>query len=138
MDERRSPGDELTDLTSFALDHAVNSVSSGGPLIPFVVVENVQGRRLARFAAATLEEGVAQARNHLATADHGDARRLAVAYDGYLSIDGGRWDAVYIEAQDTGTAQAFVFPQRYKPKARLRKFRSVGDAVSLGAVDPLV
>ena len=56
-----SASDELMNLAFFALDHGVESVKEGGPLVPFAVIENADGRSLSRFVAETLEEGQEQA-----------------------------------------------------------------------------
>jgi hypothetical protein len=78
--------DELIELVFAALDHGIGSVSSsGGPLIPFILTEDEEGRRLARFVAETLEESLAQARRQAASSD---AVRVAIAYDGYLTVEG--------------------------------------------------
>ena len=52
--------DELMDLVFAALDHGIDSVRGGAPLTPFVIKEDAAGRSLARFVAATLEEGQAR------------------------------------------------------------------------------
>ena len=49
---------ELIDLAFAALDHGIDSVREGGPLIPFVMSETGSERTLTRFAAEMLEEGL--------------------------------------------------------------------------------
>jgi len=122
-------GDELMDLVFAALDHGVDSVSGGGPLIPFVLTEGPDGRNLSRFAAETLEEGHSQALRYAASSD---ADRVAVAYDGYLTVEGERSDAVFVEAQERGAGSSVLFAQRYRPGGRLRKFAAVGNAAYAG------
>ena len=124
--------DELMEVVFAALDHGVDSVRDGGPLIPFVLEENADGRDLSRFAAELLEEGVAQARAH---AGASGADRVAVAWDGYLTLEGERSDAVFVEAQERGTPASLVFAQRYRPGGRLRKFAIVGNAAFAGTGD---
>src|SRR5947209_9844806 len=110
------PGPELGDLAFFALDHAIDSVRAGDPLIPFAVTEDDSGRDLRRFVADTMEEGQEQARHYARGAS--SALRVAIAYDGYLTVKGERSDAVLVEAQDHGARTAFVFAQRYRPGGR--------------------
>jgi hypothetical protein len=117
--------DEVADLAFFALDHAIDSVSAGEPLVPFAVVEDESGRDLTRFAAETLEEGQANAREHVRAAR--DAVRVAIAYDGYLTVEGERSDAVFVEAQERGRPLGVVLAQRYRPGGRLRKFATIGN-----------
>jgi hypothetical protein len=126
--------EELIDLVFAALDHGVESVKDGGPLIPFVVTDSAEGRDLTRFAAETLEEGQEQARRH---ASSSGADRVAVAYDGYLTVEGARSDAVFVEAQERGTASSVLFAQRYRPGGRLRGFATVGNAAFAGEGDGL-
>jgi predicted nucleotidyltransferase len=56
---------ELIDLAFAALDHGIDSVREGGPLIPFVMTERDEGRTLDRFASDLLEDAVAQAVAHV-------------------------------------------------------------------------
>lgn len=83
----------LLELIFQALDHGIASIERGGPLIPFVLVDGGDGdRSLKRFMADELEAAQAAAREHL----HGlpGAVRVALAYDGFLTVDGARSDAV--------------------------------------------
>jgi nucleotide-binding universal stress UspA family protein len=126
--------EELVDVVFAALDHGIDSVRDGGALVPFVLAEDADGRSLTRFAASTLEESQAQARQH---AEASGAARVALAFDGYLTIDGERSDAILVEAQERGTDASVVFAQRYRPGGRLRKFSTVGNAAFTGPGDGL-
>lgn len=121
--------EELIEVAFAALDHAIDSVKDGGPLIPFVIAESEEGRDLTRFASETLEEGHAQARRH---AGSSAANRVAVAYDGYLTVEGERSDAVFVEAQERGAELSVIFAQRYRPGGRLRRFSTIGNAAFAG------
>ena len=100
----------LGDLALFALTHAVRSVvPEGGPLIPFAMVETTDGRALARFVG-DLEEAQARARDHVRASS---AVRAAVAWDGYLTVEGVRTDALFVEAGEPGTA-GIVLAHRYR------------------------
>jgi hypothetical protein len=127
--------DELLDLVFAALDHGIDSVSEGGPLIPFALAETPEGRTLTRFATGHLEEGVAQAREH--TREIPEATLIAIAYDGYLTIEGERSDAIFVEGQERGASSSVVFAQRYRPGGRLRKFSTIGNAAFAGEGDGL-
>lgn len=120
----------LADLAFFALDHAVDSVSGGGPLVPFALIEDGEGRNLKRFAAETLEEGQANARAYVR--DAANAVRVAIAFDGYLTVDGKRSDAVFVEAQDSGVASGVILAQRYRPGGRFKKFAPIGNPAHVG------
>ena len=125
------PSQELADLAFFALDHAVESVKvSGGPLIPFAATEDESGRTLNRFVTELLEEGQQQARDYVGGAT--DAHRVAIAYDGYLTIEGERFDAVLVEAQQRGDASGLILAQRYRTGGRFRKFSTIGNPAHIG------
>jgi hypothetical protein len=117
--------EELMELVFVALDHGIDSVTQGGPLIPFALTETVDGRELTRFAPETLEAGQALAREHVRGAG---ADRAAIAYDGYLTVEGDRSDAIFVEAQERGHGDSVVFAQRYRPGGRFKKFTTIGNA----------
>jgi hypothetical protein len=125
------PSDALMNLVLFTLDHGVDSVSEGGPLIPFMVVERPGGRELLRFMSETLEGGQAAMREAVAELDD-DVTAYAMAYDGYFTHEGKKWDAILVEAAERGAPSGVVFVQRYQPKKGLfGKFKAVGNAAFL-------
>jgi hypothetical protein len=124
----------VVDLAFAALDHGVDSVRGGGPLIPFVMVEIGSERTVLRFAAETIEDGLAQAVNGILQHRDDEGRRHALAYDGYLTLPSGeRFDAIYVEAVEAGRADVMVLAQRYRPKRRLRAFETIGNPALLPA-----
>ena len=119
------PSDELYALVGFVVTHAVDSVRGGGPLVPFAVTEDAEGRKMNRFLMETLEDGQEAARQHVRETA---AARVAVAYDGYLTLDGSRSDAVFVEVCERGAETGLVFAQRYRPaSSKLRRFRKIDD-----------
>jgi hypothetical protein len=132
MSDGGQPDSEaLADLAFFALDHAVESVvDSGGPLVPFVVVERDGARSLTRGVAETLEAGL-QAVQRMAD-DVVDGRTV-VAFDGYLTTDEGRFDAVHVEAREP-SGQMLQLAQRYEVKGMIKKKpRPLGNAVLISS-----
>ncbi len=107
----------------FALDHAMESVvASGGPLVPFAVVTGSGGISqgdvsIARFPG-DMERGQEEARKHVS--DSG-ASTAAVAWDGFLTVEGKRSDAVFVEAFEVGDSESVVLAQRYASSGLLRK-----------------
>jgi hypothetical protein len=119
---------ETADLLFFGLDHGIDSVRAGGPMIPFVIAERSGERSLARFVAETLEEGVAHAVDSIKA---NPADRSVLVYDGYLTLPSGeKFDAIYAEAVDAA-GHVTVMAQRYKPKRLLRGFETVGNPALL-------
>lgn len=129
-DQGRTSDEELADLAFFALDHAVDSViDSGGPLVPFVVIERDGERSLMRGAADTLEAGLQAVQ---IIADGVVDGRTAVAFDGYLTTGEGRFDALHVEARGS-TGETLTLAQRYEVKGMLKKkARAVGNPILIG------
>jgi hypothetical protein len=124
------PSDKLAELVFFALDHGIDSVRDGGPLVAFLLTEGC-GRHLARFATERIEQGVMEARRAVSSLD-GSVNSYAIAYDGYVTIEGTRFDAILVEAAERGSAAGFLFAQRYRPKkGLLRRFKVIGNAIFL-------
>ena len=122
------PSEALIELAFLALDHAIDSVSEGGSLIPFLFIERSDGRELQRFASGTLEEGQAAMREAVAELDE-RATAYAMAYDGCMTFEGKKWDAILSEAAEHGAPSGVFFVQRYQPKKGLfGKSKAVGNA----------
>lgn len=121
----------VADLAFVALDHAAESIRSGGPLIPFVVTESGGERSIERCVADTLEASLDQARqtahSRLPACD-----RLAIAFDGFITFEGARTDAVYVHAFERGQSQGPQLALRYKRAGLLRKNKPVGNPIMLG------
>ena len=99
---------EVTELAWFALAHAVNSVvPDGGTMAPFTLTHSPTGNALARFidSDGTLE----RPRAHLAASG---GTRGALSWDGYLTFEGVRTDALFAQASDAGQPSV-VYAQRY-------------------------
>jgi hypothetical protein len=121
--------DELWGLASEALDLAVDCFAAGesNPIVLFVDgagqrhmvdVKDAQGNvtpDLVESARGIVSEGVGAS-----------ARLYAVAFDGYLTTDGQRLDAAFVEAGERGQPEAVVFAQRYRVKKRSGKVERVG------------
>ena len=86
------------ELVFFALDHGINSIRGGGPLIPFLITQGRE-RNLMRFVTERLEYGVKKAQEAAASLD-ATINQYAIAYDGYLTIEGTKYDAILVEADD--------------------------------------
>jgi hypothetical protein len=128
----------FADLVFFALDHGVDSVrAGGGPLTPFVVVEQDGKRELHRIVTERLEEGPRRAKEAVAGLPS-SATAYAVAYDGYITLEGTRFDAVLVEASERGRPAGVRMAQRYAPKKLFRRFKTVGNPALLGECETLL
>jgi hypothetical protein len=123
------PADDLVEFAFLALDHATDSVlGSGGPLVPFALIEAGGQRDLSRFPG-DLEAGIQKARQTIRAA--GNPHMAAVAWDGYLTVEGTRTDAVYVEAFKAGDTESLILAQRYGGSDR------IGNAAMVGRGEPL-
>jgi hypothetical protein len=125
---------QFADLVFLALDHGVESVREGGPLIPFIIFERSGERTLERFVAELLEQGEAHARQALANLP-AEVTAYAFAYDGYLTVEGTRTDAIYVEASERGRAAGVRLAQRYTPKEGSRSLQTIGNAAFVGEIE---
>ena len=135
-----SISEEAGALAEFALRHAISSiVPGGGPLIPFVIVEAAGKHSLHRFMGELLEECEANAREF--ASKQSAASRVAVAIDGYIRVDGKRWDALIAQASDRGSNESIMIAQRYQESSAglgsPLETAPVGDQIILGAGKPL-
>jgi hypothetical protein len=123
--------ERLQDLLFFGLDHGIDGVREGS-LIPFVVVDGPDGRGVHRIVDGTpdridLDGSVRRAvdftRERMAQAPDVP---MVLVYDAYLRLEDERFDAVFAEAVDQGDVR-MVIAQRYRPKAFLKKFETIGN-----------
>ncbi len=134
MADEFNPSEDLARLLSDALDHAIDMVARGcSPFMPFAMVEPLEGQgEPMAFAVTPPDEPVDYARGIL-DSKAAETRMYALAWDGFLTVDGERTDAVFVEAADRSNDRAVVVAERYRPtrKGLLRK-RScelVGDPI---------
>jgi len=132
---------ELWELASSALDLAVDCFGGGesNPIVLFidesgqrhiVDVKDVQGNvtpQLVDSARGMVAKGIGAA-----------ALRYAVAFDGYLTTDGNRLDAAFVEAGERGQSEAVVFAQRYRVKKRSGKVERIGRPELVQAAEQLL
>jgi hypothetical protein len=123
--------DPLADLAMFTLDHALDSIELGGPLIPLVLADTAAGRQGHRFMAGTLEDGLAQARAFVG--QNTAWRRAALAFDGYLTNAEGRRDAIYVLGWDRDSGAAVKVAHVYVPGQETQPLQRLGDPLFLGA-----
>lgn len=113
---------KLNDLIFKALDHAVDSVSGGEALVPFVLTHS----EIHRFAADTFEQGKKEAENYIDVQKNEPT--MVLAYDGFLTVDGEKFDAVFASGIDRTTRERIVLAQRYKPAQDGQSFTTIGNA----------
>ena len=128
---RLDASERLSDLAFLALDHGISSIEKSGPLVPFVVTEGSGERQIHRFVAEPYEESVAKARAYCATLAPSIAA-YALAYDGYITLGGVKYDAIIVHAAERGGGDAYLVAQRYKPTTAGNPLAPIGNAAYLG------
>ncbi len=104
------PPAHAVDLVATALGRALHEVArTGGPLVPLAMQPADDGVTLQRFDGDRLEAALADARDHLAGVD-GD---WVLVWDGYLTIEEWRTDALYAHLELEGQDTAHLFAWRY-------------------------
>jgi hypothetical protein len=100
-------------LAGFALAHALASIDGGGTLCTLAFVDRGGERELLRYEADSVADSVAMARTDL-RARLGVDGRGALVYDGYLTLDRVRHDALLVDlvAPDGQVVANLVQPYR--------------------------
>jgi hypothetical protein len=120
------PSEYLLELIFTALEHGLDSIDDGaGPLVPFVLTDQDGEVEIRRFVTERLEEGVTEARRAAREAVSGG--RIAVAaWDGFITLDGERTDAIFVGAADSPEGPTYTFCGRYRYKGQ--KLETIGNA----------
>ncbi|WP_339609492.1 hypothetical protein [uncultured Roseivirga sp.] len=130
--------EKLMELAFKGLDHGIYSIKDrDGPLIPFIMIQTKGEIEMKRFMAETLEDSLLQARKHIANLSK-ELDCVVLAYDGMLTIEGTKYDAIMVDAFDNTDNKGYCFAQRYKPKKFLSKFKEIGNAAFVGELDSLL
>jgi hypothetical protein len=136
VDLSAEPSDELKEFAVTALDHATSSVvPRGGPLVPFAMTHGAAGRQLTRFEGDMVE---AQDAARQLVRESPGLTLAAVAWDGYLTVDGHRTDAVFVDACDASGQPGVLLAQPYREVGRFRRrAQVVGEVVFVEEREPL-
>lgn len=129
---------KLLDLMFFGLDHGIESVraSGTGPLVPFIVTETDGERELSRLVAERLEDALSEGIKSLEadkTSNYG-----IIVYDGYIRVDGQKYDAVLVKGFDRKDSIGYLIGQRYQLKNYLTPFKTVGNPTFIGNDEQLL
>jgi hypothetical protein len=129
------PSNSLLELILFALDHGIESIKGGGPLIPFLLSTGTGRPTLQRFVADSLDRS-RQMAQEAADKLPGDVNLYALAIDGQLRGESAeREDAILVEAGERGNPTAFVFAQRYRAKDVTQDLQQLGKPAWIGDAD---
>lgn len=108
-------GDFVFEAIDVALEHAGES---GHGFLPFVTVLGRDGsKEISQLVDdedhPTIEGGVALGRQRLREVDE-SAHCVTLCWDGYLTLEGSRTDAVFVEGYELGRPAGVLLAQRYE------------------------
>jgi hypothetical protein len=111
------------DLAGFFAAHAVWCVSDGDVLVPFVAYETPEGnRQMNRLLTERLEDGVDVGKKWM-TENPDSAARAVLIYDGFITLNGAKTDALLIIARDfTQDAAEVTIAVPYRPAGDKKGF----------------
>lgn len=132
MSDDFAPSAKFAEFFSLAIEHAFGSITDARrPLVPFAMTVGIDGQqRLTRFVTGRLEEGLERAIQHVDAHQH-DLAMYAIAWDGHVTFEGERTNAILVEAGERKDPRSVVFCQRYREVRagllRRNRRRSVGE-----------
>jgi hypothetical protein len=116
-----------------ALEHATECLSGAdGPLLPFAMIVDGGQRSVRHFHAPGYEQTLDGA---LAFASAGAYDFWAVAWDGYMTVEGRRTEAVFVQAGGEEREESLLFAWRYERVLPKGEVQRLGDPIFLGTED---
>ena len=134
--DQYNPSKTLEDLMFLALDHGIDSIREGGPLIPFLISEQGGKRQLQRFVAEPYEKAVAETKKAALNLPH-QTTMYAFAYDGFVTLKGKKYDAIIVQGAERDKGMAYLLAQRYTPAKNGNFLKTIGNPAFLGREDAL-
>ncbi|MEQ8879515.1 MAG: hypothetical protein RLQ12_07790 [Cyclobacteriaceae bacterium] len=123
--------EKLVDLMLEGIDHGVESIKGGnGPLIPFSITETNGEKKIIRFVTERLEEGLEKGKESIK--NNLESELAVLVYDGYLTTDNIKYDAILVIGFDRTDNVAYLIGQKYKPKKFLSRLKPIGNPLYLG------
>lgn len=129
---------KFMDFMFTGLDHGVNSISDGGgPLIPFLMTQIGDKKELKRFVTEKYEEGIRAAEETLNKLTRKPDFAL-IAYDGFITWEQKKYDAIFVRAFDRTQDEGFEFCQRYISKEGGNGNEAIGNSAFVGKTKNLL
>jgi hypothetical protein len=133
-------GVELQELVLEALDLAVGCFSEGEQN-PFVIFHDRAGKSQlidVKGADGNIDPQLVDDARRIVSEVIDQPQRYAIAYDGYLTTDGVKYDAAFVEAGERGEPEAFVVAQCYRVKKRKKGVEKVGNPLIVASAKLLI
>ncbi|ADV48019.1 hypothetical protein Celal_0680 [Cellulophaga algicola DSM 14237] len=126
---------KFMDFMFHGLDHGVASIAeSGGPLVPFLMTQTGDKKELKRFVTAKYEDGISAAKKTLIALNVKPDFAL-IAFDGFITWEEKKYDAIYVSAFDKTQDEGFEFCQRYLPKKEGIGIEPTGNSAFIGKIE---
>lgn len=124
--------EKLVDLMFFGLDYGIENIQTDNSvsLIPIVVTEMDGKRDLKRFVTERIEDGLEEGEHYLK--NEKEAQYGVVIYDGYLTVDGNKMDAVLVKGFDREDEVGYIIGQRYSRTKDNHKLELIGNPAFVG------
>jgi len=113
----------FNDLLFKALDHAIDSIKEGGPLVPFVMTQT----NIHRFSADKIEVAQREAEKFMEKKEN--EALLVLAYDGFVTISEKKEDAILVKGIDKNRRIKMTLAQRYISSTPKKDFEVIGNPV---------
>ncbi len=128
-------------LVEDVMNHALDSISEGGPLIPFVMYQRDGERQMQRFMVGNdqewdLEASIEKAREFVASLGEG-TELAALAMDGRIDVDDQMVDAILVHAYESGMDASYFFAQQYRPAEDPEGFDLIGEGIVAAEDEPM-
>jgi hypothetical protein len=122
-----------------ALNDAVETIKSGlDPIIPFAMTWDSELKQaLQRCVSDDYNKAVQMAHDHVRNST--DAlTAYCVAWSGYVTMEGTKYDAVLVEAAERSGEKAVLMAMRYTPASQTSAYKEVGNVSLLEYRDNLI
>ncbi len=116
----------LADLGFAALEQGVATVASvGSPLVPFLLIDHRGARRTRVLTANGVDNDLESGRAEMRRLSL-DVQACALAFDGFVNVEGQRIDTVFVEVHHRHTKEGALIGQRYRFEPATRNFTAIG------------
>lgn len=131
MKHLKDASEELTKKLISALDHAVQLKKDGiDPMIPFAFVYSNDNGTLKSFLGNSPEYADKMFERTLIE-EKPDF--VIYGYDGYLTVEGSKYDAILLKAFDRGDNTIYLVGQRFQPKTDKEECIIIGNPTFIGS-----
>jgi hypothetical protein len=135
-DSPKRPSGALTEAIAQAARHGMEMIqATGGPLRPFLMSWQGSERRQSNLMGESMADSIAMGKE-VARESASEVDGCVLAWDGYVTMEGQRSDALFFQAYERGSSASQVLVQRYE-SAPMAHFRAAGNLTLIEQAEPL-